>query len=105
LVQILTSDEAENDSNKQLYAQRLMEKNNRLLSTVVKVNGFTSIIQSEKEISSDLKAKLDEGTIKAPIGNTGINVSFKYVDSLTVKIETDTDFYVFGRYLKTKKRK
>ena len=104
LVQIMTSEEAKNDENKKLYAKRLMEKNNRLLSTVVKINGFTSIIQSTKKISADLKLKLEEGTIKAPIGNTGINVSFKYVDSLTIKTETDTDFYVFGRYLKTKKR-
>nr|WP_298789731.1 hypothetical protein [uncultured Allomuricauda sp.] len=104
LVQIMTSTEAKNDENKKLYAKRLMEKNNRLLSTVVKINGFTSVIQSTKEISSDLKIELEKGTIKAPIGNTGINVSFKYVDSLTIKIETDTDFYVFGRYLKTKKR-
>ncbi|WP_159019855.1 hypothetical protein [Algibacter sp. L3A6] len=103
LVQVMEADSAKNNKNKQLYAKRLKEENNRLLSTVVKINGFTSIIQSSKKISTDLKLKLDEGLINASIGNTGINVNFTYVDSLTIKTTTNTSFYVFGRYLKTKK--
>lgn len=80
-----------------------MKKDSRLLSTVVKINGFTSVIQSSKKISSDLKLKLEANQIISSIGNTGINVNFQYVDSLTIKTTTNTSFYVFGRYLKSKK--
>lgn len=103
LIEVLNADTAKNNSKKKLYAKRLKEKDSRLLSTVVKINGFTSVIQSTKEISSELKLKLEQGQISSVIGNTGINVSFVYVDSLTIKTSTNTSFYVFGRYLKSKK--
>lgn len=103
LTEILDADTAKNNSKKKLYAKRLKEKDSRLLSTVVKINGFTSVIQSTKKISSELKLKLEQGQISSVIGNTGINVSFNYVDSLTIKTSTNTSFYVFGRYLKSKK--
>jgi len=104
LIQVLEADSAKENSNKQLYSKRLKEKNNRLLSTVVKINGFTSEIESIKKISPELKLKLDSGLVSGVIGNTGIDVSFTYVDSLTIKTTTNTSFYVFGRYLKTKKQ-
>lgn len=104
LVAILEDDSAKNNSDKQLYAKRLKNADSRLLSTVVKINGFTSVINSTNKISADLKLKLDQGTISASIGNTGINVNFEYVDSLTIKTTTNTSFYVFGRYLKSRKK-
>ncbi|TNE54322.1 MAG: hypothetical protein EP338_07870 [Bacteroidetes bacterium] len=103
LIEVLNSDESKEDPKLQRYAKRLMEKDSRLLSTVVKINGFTSVIQSTKKISSDLKLKLEANQISSLIGNTGINVNFQYVDSLTIKTTTNTSFYVFGRYLKSKK--
>jgi hypothetical protein len=103
LIEILNSDESKKDPKLKRYAKRLMQKDSRLLSTVVKINGFTSVIQSSKKISSDLKLKLEADQISSTIGNTGINVNFQYVDSLTIKTTTNTSFYVFGRYLKSKK--
>lgn len=84
------------------YSDRLFDRKSRLLNKVVKVNGFTSEIKSEKLISADLKLKLEEGVI-GKIGNTGLDVKVEYKDSLTIRIVSLSDFYVFGTWIKPKR--
>ncbi len=84
------------------YLDWLTEEGNLLVTSVIEINGFSMIIELKNSIGADLKAKLDEG-ITGKLGNTDINVRFKYESETKIKMVSENDFYIFGEVVKIKK--
>lgn len=84
------------------YFNWFKEKGNLLITSVVEINGFSMTIEIKKNISSSLKAKLDEG-LSGKLGETDINVRFKYESETKIKMISETNFFVFGEVVKIKK--
>lgn len=84
------------------YLKWLTEEGNLLVTSVIEINGFSMLIELNNKINSELKAKLDEGII-GKLGNTDINVRFKYESDTKIKMISENNFFIFGEVVKIKK--
>ena len=86
------------------YLEWLTEKGNLLVTSVIRIKGFSMDIEMKTQIDADLKAKLKQGII-GKLGNSDIQVKFKYDSDTKIKMVSENDFYVFGRISKVAKVK
>lgn len=84
------------------FRKDLLEKNLIIVSQAARINGFSSIINLETEISASLAASLKEGIVRN-IGNTEAKVKFEYSSSKQVKVTSQGSFVVFVEFIKTRK--
>ena len=80
----------------------LLEKKLIMVSQAARINGFSSIINLNTEISASLEAKLKEGIVKN-IGNTEAKVKFEYSSAKQIKVTSQGSFVVFVEFIKAKK--
>lgn len=93
---------ASNDPKVKLYKEQLSENNHILVSQVCRINGFSTVINLEKDISASLEAELKNEIIQR-IGNTEAKVKFGYASSKQIKVTSQGSFIVFVEFVKTKK--
>ena len=90
------------DPKKIKFKKDLLTEGNLILVRGAKINGFSSEITTQNEISAGLEAKLRQG-ILANIGNTGAQAKFEFVNKTTISVLSSGEFYIFGQYMKGKK--
>lgn len=90
------------DPSKAKYFETLHKPKHRVMIRVVEVQGFTSSIVLENDMSAKLEAKLKEGVV-AGMGNAGAQVKFTYKDKRTIEVKSGGNFYVFGEFKKAEK--
>ncbi len=90
------------DAKKLQYKSDLIEKRSYIVSQCAKINGFSATINLEKEMSAELKAKLESGYV-TNIGNSEAKLKFKYENSKTIKVVSEGSFIVFVELLKAKR--
>lgn len=84
------------------FKKDLLEKKLIMVSQAARINGFSSIINLNTEISASLEAKLKEGIVKN-IGNTEAKVKFEYSSAKQIKVTSQGSFVVFVEFVKAKK--
>lgn len=90
--------------NKPVYSSCLSKKGSKIMVNVVKISQFSALIESDKEISAGLKARLKdlENPIEADLKNGG-RIGFRYVSDKTIEILNKGDFFAFGHFKKAEK--
>jgi hypothetical protein len=81
------------------FKKDLLEKELIMVSQVARINGFSSIINLNTDISASLEAKLKEGIVKN-IGNTEAKVKFEYSSTRQIKVTSQGSFIVFVEFVK-----
>ncbi|WP_398452183.1 hypothetical protein AB3466_14025 [Sphingobacterium thalpophilum] len=84
------------------FKKDLLEKNLIMISQVARINGFSSIINLNSEMSAELQAKLKEGITKN-IGNTEARIKFGYSSAKQIIVVSQGSFIVFAEFIKVKK--
>jgi len=84
------------------FRQDLLEKKLIMVSQTARINGFSSIINLNTEISASLEAKLKEGIVKN-IGNTEAKIKFGYSSAKQIKVTSQGSFVVFVEFIKAKR--
>lgn len=80
-----------------------LTKNRYIIATkVARINGFSSIIETESDISMSLKAELENGVIRN-IGDSSAKVKYEYASARQIKVSTIGSFLVFAEFMKAKK--
>ena len=73
-----------------------------LVNDVARIDGFSTLIDLETEMSSELKAGLKKGVIKN-IGNTEAKLRFSYETSKQIKVTSEGSFIVFAEMVRADK--
>ena len=89
------------ETGKIRYYRTLRRGDNKILTKVIEIQGFTSEIILDRDISAGLEAKLKEG-ISASIGDSGMNTKLHYNKKRAITVNSDKTFYVFGEFKKTR---
>jgi hypothetical protein len=84
------------------FKKDLLEKNLIMISQVARINGFSSVINLNNEMSTELQAKLREGITKN-IGNTEARIKFTYSTAKQINVVSQGTFIVFAEFIKVKK--
>ncbi|RWU08163.1 hypothetical protein [Pedobacter chitinilyticus] len=84
------------------FKKDLLEKKMIMVSQAARINGFSSIIKLETDMSASLEAKLKEGIVKN-IGNTQAKIKFEYSTSKEIKVTTQGSFVVFVDFIRAKR--
>lgn len=90
------------DPKVQQFKKDLTEKKLIIVSQAARINGFSSIINLNTDISASLKVELDKGIIKN-IGNTEAKVKFEYSSARQIKVTSQGSFVVFVDFIKAKR--
>lgn len=90
------------DPKVQQFKKDLTEKKLIVVSQAARINGFSSIINLNTDISASLKVELDKGIIKN-IGNTEAKVKFEYSSARQIKVTSQGSFVVFVDFIKAKR--
>jgi hypothetical protein len=90
------------DSKVVLFKKDLMEKKLIIVAQAARINGFSSVINLNSEISAILEAELKKGIVKN-IGNTNAKVKFEYSSSKQIKVTSQGSFVVFVEFIKTQR--
>lgn len=92
---------AEEGSQKSRFYNSMKKKGFYILSKVIEIKGFSSIVELDKEVSPALKAKLKEG-LRIPLSNSEAELRFTFKNNTTIEISSSGSFYVFGEFKKAK---
>jgi len=90
------------DPKVQQFKKDLTEKKLIIVSQAARINGFSSIINLNTDISASLKVELEKGIIKN-IGNTEAKVKFEYSSARQIKVTSQGSFVVFVDFIKAKR--
>ncbi len=90
------------DPKIQQFKNDLTNKNLIIVSQAARINGFSSIINLNNDISAALKVELEKGIIKN-IGNTEAKVKFEYSSIRQIKVTSIGSFIVFVDFIKAKR--
>lgn len=94
--------DASTDPKVAAFRKDLQESKVIMVSQAARINGFTSVINLNSEISASLEAKLKEGIVKN-IGNTEAKIRFEYSTAKQIKVTSLGNFVVFVEFIKGKK--
>lgn len=94
--------DASTDPKIQQFKSDLINKNLIMVAQAARINGFSSIINLNTDISASLKAELEKGIIKN-IGNSEAKVKFEYSSARQIKVTSQGSFVVFVEFINAKR--
>jgi hypothetical protein len=79
------------------FKEDLLKEGRLIMTSAIRVKGFSADIELNNDISSYLKAKLSPGVV-ANLGNADATVKVSVVNSKVIRLQSTDDFIVYGKF-------